>query len=493
MAGQTTFSKIFGDSTKAYGGTAITCFHDSIYFSLFEQDYPYTYQAGTLIKLNSQGDQIASRRFFKPHFYYFIGYPGAIRISSDGYLLCAGNSGPLGGAISDRGNFFKINRTTFDTIFTREYSHGNISGFNGVSELNNGNYVFMGIDGDTSINNSSAWLVSTDTLGSIIWQKALSSATYNEGNAAYSFPGGFYQQWTSAHPFTVNNNADSAIFLDRYDNAGNLQWRDTFGIIGKENIAGPYTALKDGGSLLYINSLDTGSINDLIDMPSILYRIDTDGAIVWQRYFPSSPNFTLINSIIESSSGNILLCGKIQTGYISIDTEGHGNGAIIKLNKDGNMIFNQAYDYDSTWLDQLFDITETSDGGYAAIGRAAERIGNINYERAWLLKVDSNGCLNGNCPSLATGIDELKQAIDFFIFPNPASTSFTIALAGPQDISRHQDLIFSLYDLTGRLVYQQHLTEQTTVIQRRDFSDGLYIWNLSDGSTHLTDGKIAFR
>ena len=491
--GQTTFSKIFGDSTRSYSGTVITSFHDSIYFSFFEQDVPETYQAGILMKLNPQGDQVVQYRFFKPHYYYSIGYPGAIRISSDGYLLSAGNSGPLIYSTQDRGNLFKLDRTTFDTIFTKEYSFGNISGFNGVVELNNGRYVLTGLRGDTSLVHTWAWLVETDTSGAVIWQKSLSSDTYNEGNAASPVVGGFYQQWVTAHPFTLNDNVDSAIFLDRYDNAGNLQWRDTFGAIGKENIAGPYIALKDGGSLLYINALDTGSINDLIDMPAVLYRLNTNGGIVWQRYFPSSPNFTLIKSMMESSSGNILLCGKKQTGFLSIDTEGHGNGVIIKLDKNGNVIFNQAYNYDTTWQDELFDITETADGGYASVGYAFERIGNISYGRAWVLKVDSTGCLNGNCPTIETGIEDIAVYTNFFVFPNPATSAFTIALSGPNDIGRYQDLRFILYDLTGRVVMDRLLKEQTSLVQREELANGLYLWKIENGSTSLGNGKIVLK
>jgi len=135
----------------------------------------------------------------------------------------------------------------------------------------------------------------------------------------------------------------------------------------------------------------------------------------------------------------------------------------------------------------------TSDGGYACIGNAYEHVGNNNYERAWLLKVDSNGCLNGNCPTIETGIKPIAAVTSFFVFPNPASSQFTVALAGPNDINLYHDLSFSLYDLTGRLVMEQPVTAQTTIIRRGDLVDGLYMWTLTDNGSPLKAGKMVFK
>jgi hypothetical protein len=280
------------------------------------------------------------------------------------------------------------------------------------------------------------------------------------------------------------------MFVDRYDNNGILIWRDTFGVVGHDNGAGPFINLKNGGAIVVLNTLDTSGFQD---GPEVIYKIDNNGIIEWTRFFQESPQFKLFNCIMETRSGSIVMGGTIQTGYISLDTSGHTNAAIFKLDRNGNIIFEQIYNYDSTWLDVLNGITETADGGYASIGNAYERIGNTNYARAWLLKVDSNGCLDGNCPTLYTGIQPIPDLVNFFVFPNPASSQFTVALEGPQDIYQYHNLSFSLYDLTGRLVQKQTLDQQTTIVQRGDLSDGLYVWELSDKSGHISSGKISLR
>ena len=167
---------------------------------------------------------------------------------------------------------------------------------------------------------------------------------------------------------------------------------------------------------------------------------------------------------------------------------------ILKLDKDGNVIFYQVYRFDSSSnADVLNDIVATSDGGYAAVGNAFHRVGSPNLQAAWLLKVDSNGCLNGDCPQIQTGIRDIPGLVSFFVFPNPASSQFTIALAGPNDLERYSDLHFTLYDLTGRLVMNEMLKKQTTILHRNDISEGMYVWQIADGENVLRSGKLVFR
>ena len=199
--------------------------------------------------------------------------------------------------------------------------------------------------------------------------------------------------------------------------------------------------------------------------------------------------------MIETKSGDIVACGFGGGVAIGIpqDTKRRLGGDILKLDKDGNIIFYQIYQYDTTSQDILNDITETADGGYACVGGAYQAINNLYFQRTWLLKIDSNGCLNGDCPQIQTGIADIPTMVSFFVFPNPASSQFTIALAGPNDIEKYHDLHFTLYDLTGREVLEQSIKQQTTTIHRNNLSEGIYVWQIADGNNTLTNGKLVFK
>ena len=148
----------------------------------------------------------------------------------------------------DSGIFFKFDAVTLDTIFLRYYNIGNLSGFSGCGQSSDGDYTFSGEGGNASLDTTVAWVVKTDTSGNVIWQKTLSSDLYNGAEFISPFAGGFYLPWGTAHPNPqTTTGGDSAIFVDKYTNAGTLIWRDTFGVIGHYNVPGPIIGFKEGG------------------------------------------------------------------------------------------------------------------------------------------------------------------------------------------------------------------------------------------------------
>lgn len=486
-----TFSKIFGtDSSLGYGGVSIASFGDSIYFSMFEQDLAVNYQATTFVKCGPLGIQTAANRFYKPNFNISPGIQGSLKITTDGYLICGGSEGSRL-VQADSGIFFKFDRNNLDTVFVKYYNDGNRCAFYGCGETSDGDYIFTGETGNASLDTDAAWVIKTDTGGNIIWQKTLSSDKYSAAGYISSFANGYYLPWGTSHPMDPNNPGDSAIFVDQYTNTGRLLWRDTFGIVGHDNKAGPIIGLREGGGIAVVNVLDTAG-----DQwgPLAIYKFDSLGSLRWVRYFPIEPLFLNTSNMIETRSGSLVICGSAQYGFLNFDSSGHESAALFKMDKDGNLIFFQFYNYDTSWQDILFDITETADGGYACIGNAYQRIlPTTNYQRAWLLKVDSNGCLNGDCPHLFNDITALQEPLSFFVFPNPVETQFTVALSGPQDIQRYQHLLFNLYDLTGRLVGTKPINEQTTIIERGGLGPGLYLWQLCDDKGPVRKGKLCMR
>jgi hypothetical protein len=170
----------------------------------------------------------------------------------------------------------------------------------------------------------------------------------------------------------------------------------------------------------------------------------------------------------------------------------HLGGAFLKLDKDGNTIWQNLFFGDSAENNYFFDVTEASDGGIVAIGQATNpATGQLS---SWLLKVDSNGCMNGDCPTLYTGITDISaEQGRFMVFPSPAGVQYTVAVTETAYMQQYHDLAFCLYDLTGRMVYQQPLTEQATTIARGDLPTGMYIWHISDGGRNLSNGKIVMR
>jgi hypothetical protein len=102
---------------------------------------------------------------------------------------------------------------------------------------------------------------------------------------------------------------------------------------------------------------------------------------------------------------------------------------------------------------------------------------------------------------IASGCDTISGIMDVstlvrsgvIIEPNPVFSVFTVAFSNPNDIDTYKDLHFTLYDLTGRLVMDESLKEQSTVLHRKDQMDGMYLWHICDGTKNLYNGKLVLR
>jgi hypothetical protein len=402
------------------------------------------------------------------------------------------------GSLISAAVLYKI-KSNLDTAFIRTIPADDASFTTSANQLSDGNYMLSGAqrhdvtDINGIIQNARAWLIKADTSGNVIWQKEEWHSYESFGNYISVFPGGFYftvEVGLTPQSVAPYNSGDSLLVVEKYDNNGNLKWTKGFGVPGHYNYIGPTISLKDGGGIQIINLLDTGNVDTInLFMPTVIYKFDSNGNIVWQRWLRDA-NFA---SVHELESSSLLFCESVAA--LSRNDFIHQNlgGVLYKLDKDGNLLWQQRYidNIDTNYDAYFFDATEAADGGMVATGQAVEAA--THHQGAWLVKVDSNGCLNGHCPTPATGIDEVSSPVSVFVFPNPASSQFTVALAGPEDINRYHDLRFALYDLTGRVVYSQPITQQITIIQREGLSDGLYIWKLSNGEKQITSGKIALR
>jgi hypothetical protein len=78
-----------------------------------------------------------------------------------------------------------------------------------------------------------------------------------------------------------------------------------------------------------------------------------------------------------------------------------------------------------------------------------------------------------NLPSQVANINE---TIDLKMFPNPFHSTATIEIKNEE--LKIKNLELKMYDVMGRLVQSQIITNQSTIINREDLGDGLYFYQL---------------
>jgi uncharacterized delta-60 repeat protein len=135
---------------------------------------------------------------------------------------------------------------------------------------------------------------------------------------------------------------------------------------------------QDGG---YVVAGDFNSPCPYIYSDFSVLKLDSNGDIVWHKTYGGS-NTEWGNSVQETSDGGYIVAGK---------TKSFGGGSydywVLKLNSDGNIVWQKAYG-GSGW-DSAESVRQTSDGGYVVAGLTGSYgAGSYDY---WVLKLNSDG------------------------------------------------------------------------------------------------------
>ena len=153
----------------------------------------------------------------------------------------------------------------------------------------------------------------------------------------------------------LTNNSSSSIYTDgmiiKYDKDGNVKWAEDVGGNSTENL-NEIISTSDGYIVSgFFNSSELQIGEDkLTDRGDILIKYDEDGNVKWARSVEET-----INSLILTSDEGFLTGGTFST-----------NGMITKYNKYGEMEWTKSIE--GTDDESIYSATQTSDGGYIAVG-----------------------------------------------------------------------------------------------------------------------------
>ena len=111
-------------------------------------------------------------------------------------------------------------------------------------------------------------------------------------------------------------------------------------------------------------------------------KLDKEGYKVWERKFGAGHyNEGAASVAYDAGDGGFVLAG-----FSEFNTELQKDGWIMKLDADGNMLWDQVWG--GKKADELFKIISTTDGGTASVGYSMAGGG---YKSMWVIKIDSEG------------------------------------------------------------------------------------------------------
>jgi len=206
-------------------------------------------------------------------------------------------------------------------------------------------------------------LVKTDSAGNHLWNKTYGGADYEHAD--------FMVQTSDGGYAIVGDTGWMDMWLVKTDSSGNMQWNKTYGEGWDQGLSVVQTS--DGGyALAGFTTAGMGGAEDMW-----LVKTDSSGSMQWSKTYGGT-NTDIARSVVETGDGGYALAG-----YTYSSGAGGMDFWLVKTDSDGGLKWSRTYG--GTSDDAAHSVVQTSDGGYAIVGRTSSYgAGGMDF---WLVKV----------------------------------------------------------------------------------------------------------
>lgn len=201
---------------------------------------------------------------------------------------------------------------------------------------------------------------------------------------------------------TSPNEGDLDYWVWKMDERGEMEWQKSFGGTGSDFLQ-CVKLTKDGGFLLSGHSNSPKSKlkqkDSHGDYDFWIIKLDAGGGEQWQKTIGGSGDDKLL-SASQTKDGGYILGGTSNSEKSSdkLSPEfGNTDYWVVKINKDGNIEWQQTYG--GIYTDELRSIEQTQDGGYMIGGYSNspesgnKDVPNLGLGDYWVMKTDSKGTI----------------------------------------------------------------------------------------------------
>jgi|AntAceMinimDraft_16_1070373.scaffolds.fasta_scaffold07990_4 hypothetical protein len=412
-----------------------------------------------LIKTDENGDTLWTRT------YGGIGDDQAsILLSSNGnkYLI-VGETSSFGNGSCDV-YAVKI-QNNGDTIWTKTY--GGVDedcGFGGV-QSNDTIALIVGSTMSYSPVFNSIYVIKINVNRDTLWENM-----YYKNTANYGFDiieTNLNEYLITGSTSNVGNNTSRDCFIIKTDNDGDTIWTKTYGGTDDDQA---FSACLTNDNCYIISGTTKSYGQGGFDI--FLMKLNADGDELWMKTY---------GGIADDWGGTVqktIDSGFIITGY----TESYGAGGwdvyLIKTDANGDTLWTRTFGgAGDEWGSS---VKQTSDNGYIISGYTNSYGGNYD---AFLIKTNELGII---------GFQKIYKSQKYCkVFPNPNNGVFNIEI----DNTENKDLMVSIFDISGRLVYSKNGLfgqNKTARIEILNAPNGFYIVNIQSNNL-LINKKIIIK
>jgi hypothetical protein len=377
----------------------------------------------------------------------------AIVPTSDSGFVIAGYTNTYGNGGYD-GYLIKVNKAG-DLIWQKTYGDTDWDMFNALQQTSDNGFVMTGYSYSNSKGEKDFWIVKTDSLGNIQWEKKMGGVKDDEFVSVEILHDGRIACFGTTYSFSdakgnyciykTNNNGDSLFFKEfGTSNAIDIGYDFFERPFDSTFIIAGTTQSPFGSDTTYYHRLIVDSLCNIIsEMKETHHNLKTQVATT--------------NTYLNN-----------QKYYAVYDLTGYGQGK----REPGFYVFSDNWfvngnTYGSSEDDFIVSCKKTSDKGLIAVGYTYGF--NALQEDVFIVKSDSTLPYAVN----VTGIQQEQMHTSFYISPNPVWDKMNIIFP-----NIHADAKLFIYDMQGRILIQMPLQYSRESIDVSELQDGIYLISL---------------
>ncbi|HDQ15719.1 MAG TPA: hypothetical protein ENN45_01520 [Bacteroidetes bacterium] len=314
-----------------------------------------------------------------------------------------------------------------------------------VQQAKDGGYIIVGYTTSYTSGLSDVYLVKTDNLGNLEWNKNFGGTGADKGFSVRQTNDGGYIIVGETESYGAGK---SDVWLIKTDGSGNKVWDKTYG--GKEIEKGESVQqTKDGG---YIIAGETSSYGEgLSDM--WLIKTDGSGNKVWDKTYGGEDGDEGCD-VKQTADGGYIITGKTRSYAVSAY-----DAWLVKTDNVGNLLWYETYGGEGD--DEACSVDITHDGGYIIAGGTWPYSTNFN---SWLIKTDNLG------QKLWENNYERKHDNSLLSVHQTSDGGYiaTGSLRYAQDL-RNYDILVIKTDSKGSVKTKSRITDSPLLIKILDF------------------------
>ena len=449
---QSTFQKTYGGPQEEEGYAVVQTDDGGFIIAASTRSFGAGNYDFYIIRTNQDGDTLWTKTFGGS------GYDEAQDIikTDDAHYLIAGYSTSFGVGEGDI-YLIKID-INGDTSWTKTIGTTENDHIKKIKKAADGGFIICG-DIET-YGQYKYYIIKTNSYGDTLWTKA-----YDYGTA-YSIDqttdGGYivivlpYSTTQSRYDFQ----------LVKTNEVGEVTWIKYFGGPDVE-VGYAVEQTTDGGYIL------AGRTDSYGNGGSDFYLLKTNstGDSLWAKTYGGESTERAFTACQTSDGGYII------GGYTSSFNVEYFDFYIVKTDENGDTLWTRTYG--GNWQEEIYDIEETMDGGYAAVGYTYS-FGAGNNPNIYLVKTNSYGLITDASDQAD------REAFNFKLsqnYPNPFNPVTTIEYSIPQT----SKVTLTLFNILGEKIQilaneEKPAGKYTVHFNASDLSSGVYFYQLKRDS-----------